>query len=439
MRSWQLIRQALENLRRSRLRALLTTLGVTIASGSIVCMVGFVLGMQEQVETPIRKLGLLNNIEVRPAAAKKDVAKDATSPPAPLNPLLDDAALRQLEAIEGVDYACPDFRLADVEVVHGDASQRLRAVGLPREMSLISFLDELFQAGSFFSMSDQPEVILSDKTARQLGFATADEAVGQTVQIVAAGLTTVSDDAFAFQQSRVDVRITGVIRTMGFGPGIGDNALVLPVDVMRNLPGIMAEPQLQRLRAQQAGTAGSYSRVTVRAENADQVPRIEAAIRQLGFETQAMVTQIKEMRTFFIFLKLLLASVGTVALVVAGLGILNTQLITVMERKPEIGLYKAIGAADEDIRLMFLTEAAVVGLLGGLGGLALARIVASLIQWVASFYLARQGIEIPIVLFRFPLWLLGAAVAYSLVASVISGLYPAGRAARLDPIQALRG
>ncbi len=152
-----------------------------------------------------------------------------------------------------------------------------------------------------------------------------------------------------------------------------------------------------------------------------------------------MMTQMKEMRTFFVFLKLLLASVGTVALVVAGLGILNTQLMTVMERKPEIGLYKAMGASDGDVRLLFLTEACVVGLCGGLGGLLLAGVVAALIQWGAGIYLSSLGVEGPLVFFRFPLWLLFGAVAYSMLASVVSGLYPAGRAARLDPIQALRG
>ncbi len=438
MRSWQLIRQSLENMRRSRLRPADrfgrdhrqrvhrlhggVCAGHARASGDSHPQTG----SAEQYRSPSR------SGEQRTSGGH-ECAGSRASPP------LDDAALRQLEAIDGVDYACPDFRLAEVEVTHGTASQRLRAVGLPREMSLISFLDELFQAGGFFTLSDQPEVILSDKTARQLGFTTAEQAVGQTVQIVAAGLTAKSEDEFAFRQTHIEARVTGVIRTPGFTPVLGDNALLLPVDVMRNLPGILAEPQLQRLRAQQAGTPGSYSRVTVRAARAEQVPRIEQEIRQLGFETQAMVTQIKEMRTFFIFLKLLLASVGTVALVVAGLGILNTHLITVMERKSEIGLYKAIGASDQDIRLMFLTEAAVVGLLGGLGGLLLARVVAALIQWVANVYLARQEIEIPMLLFRFPLWLLSAAVAYSVVASVISGLYPAGRAARLDPIQALRG
>jgi putative ABC transport system permease protein len=138
-------------------------------------------------------------------------------------------------------------------------------------------------------------------------------------------------------------------------------------------------------------------------------------------------------------MEVLLASVGTVGLVVAGLGIMNTLLMTVMERTQEIGICKAIGASDGDIRVLFLTEAAVLGLAGGLGGLALARVVCWILQWGIHQYAAHQGVEGPVEAFRFPAWLLVGAVTYAVAISVLSGFYPASRAARIDPIKALRG
>ena len=110
-----------------------------------------------------------------------------------------------------------------------------------------------------------------------------------------------------------------------------------------------------------------------------------------------------------------------------------------LERYQEIGIYKAIGASDHDVRILFLTEAALVGLAGGLGGLILARLVSWILQWGVNAYAMRQGVTGPLVLFDFPFWLLTGAVLFATLVSILSGLYPASRAARVDPIRALRG
>ena len=94
------------------------------------------------------------------------------------------------------------------------------------------------------------------------------------------------------------------------------------------------------------------------------------AIEDQGFETHTVLSQLEDMRVAFLFIESLLTAVGSVALVIAGLGIANTLLMTVLERYEEIGLYKAIGATDGDVRLMFIAEAAVLGLVGSLAGLA---------------------------------------------------------------------
>jgi putative ABC transport system permease protein len=144
------------------------------------------------------------------------------------------------------------------------------------------------------------------------------------------------------------------------------------------------------------------------------------------------------MRKAFILMDLVLTAVATVALVVAGLGIINTQLMAVLERFREIGIYKALGASDGDVRLLFLAEAALVGLLGGTGGLVLGRVVSWIIEIVVNRLAQGEGIDEPIMAFAFPFRLLGGAVLFAVLVSLISGVYPAARAARVDPIRALR-
>ena len=131
-------------------------------------------------------------------------------------------------------------------------------------------------------------------------------------------------------------------------------------------------------------------------------------------------------------------AVGSVALVVAGLGIVNTLLMSVLERYREIGTYKALGASDGDVRVLFLAEAGLVGLLGGLGGLALGRVVSWLLEVIVNGIARSKGIDEPVMVFAFPWQLLAGAVLFALAVSVAGGVYPASRAARVDPIRALR-
>src|SRR4030095_16490399 len=107
------------------------------------------------------------------------------------------------------------------------------------------------------------------------------------------------------------------------------------------------------------------------------------------------------------------------------------------ERTREIGIMKAIGASDEDVRRIFLIEASVIGILGGFMGIALGWIVGRVINFGANVYIRSQGGTAG-TLFSLPVWLIASAIAFSIIVSLIAGSYPASRAAKLDPIQALR-
>jgi putative ABC transport system permease protein len=166
---------------------------------------------------------------------------------------------------------------------------------------------------------------------------------------------------------------------------------------------------------------------------------VEDRVRTLGYATSTLLDQARQFRTAFLLLDVLLAAVGAVALVVAGLGIVNTLLMAVLERTAEIGTYKALGATTGDVRVLFLFEAALVGVLGGVAGLALGRVVSFGIGIGVNRVARGRGIEQDIAVFAFPWWLLAGALAFAILASLVSGAYPASRASRVDPIRALRG
>lgn len=461
MRAWWITLLALGGLRRRPLRVLLTVLGVTIAAGSLYSMVGFALGLQRQAEAPFEKLDLLKNIEVSVHSNSGDDAPyNPTAPdgveveheqePTPeialdVEPeeklVLDDALLAKIQEMPEVAAAYPQFRLGRVQVRYEEKEQRCMAVGAPRELGIVGAGLDLLVAGQFFDLSpDKVQVLISESMVKSLGLDSPEDALGKVITLEASGLAPRKGDekAFEFQTQELSATIVGVYEPPQ--PAIGPlaNTLVLPVDVMKDIPGVafgLRGPG----RMGPDGPPEGYSRAIVRVKHTNDLLHVVDRLKEMGLRCQTAVDRLDELRTFFVFLDVLLAAVGTVALVVAALGIINTLLMAVLERYQEIGTYKAVGASDGDVVVLFLTEAVLLGFLGGLGGLALGRVVSYGLEIGINIYARGQGVEAPMVFFNFPSWLSLATVAFATLMAILAGVWPALRAARIDPIRALRG
>jgi len=111
--------------------------------------------------------------------------------------------------------------------------------------------------------------------------------------------------------------------------------------------------------------------------------------------------------------------------------------MAILERRREIGVLKALGAADRDVRHLFFAEAGVMGLVGGIFGVLLGWGIGQAIQLATAVYLKRQGMNSPNI-WSVPPWLVFGAIGFAVLVSLASGIYPASRAARLDPVEALR-
>lgn len=451
MRAWMIVRLALGGLRRTRLRVALTSLGVAIGCGALVSMLGFALGFQAQAEAPFEQLDLLNTIEVKPkragdyknwrgphghgASEDVDLAREEEDGP-PLN----DEAIGRMAALDGVALAYPDLRTVGLKVAYRGKEVRATAMGVPRQMPLSGSMETMIIAGEFFSLGSQPEAIFSTSLAKQLGFDPPTSAIGSIVTLRASGLSHKEGTEFDLEKREFSVRVVGVYAIPYPVPRLARRSiLVLPVEFMKDIPGIRLDSVLESVRTGGSEAEAGYRRCTVRLKDPSHLASVEEQIQAMGFRTYAMLNRLERMRAFFVFVDVLLAAVGTVALVVAGLGIVNTLVMSVLERYQEIGIYKAIGASDGDLLVLFLAEAGILGLLGGLGGLLLGRVVSWILEIAVNAYAQSQGVTIHVDIFAFPGWLMVGAVAFSVVVSVLAGVYPAMRAARVDPIQALRG
>jgi putative ABC transport system permease protein len=175
----------------------------------------------------------------------------------------------------------------------------------------------------------------------------------------------------------------------------------------------------------------------VRVNSAGKVEQVQEAIKKLGLRTYSVLDASKSLRRFFAIFDMFLGIFGSLALAVASLAIVNTLVMAVLERRREIGVMKALGAGDGDVKKLFFAEAGAMGIVGGALGVGLGWLIGRAINFGTTLYLRRQNLP-PENVWLVPWWLIGFAIAFAVAVSLIAALYPASRAAKLDPIQALR-
>ncbi|HLL73301.1 MAG TPA: FtsX-like permease family protein [Pyrinomonadaceae bacterium] len=181
-----------------------------------------------------------------------------------------------------------------------------------------------------------------------------------------------------------------------------------------------------------------YQMAVVRVSDPDVLPGVQKRLNELGFSSFSIVDQLKELRTVFLILNSALGLLGGISLLVASFGIANTMIMSILERTREIGIMKAIGAEDREIKLIFFVEAGLIGLAGGvLGSLAAWAIDAVANRVAYKFILQPRGVAY-VDFFALPPYLWLGAILFAVVVAILAALYPAARAARIDPVKALR-
>jgi putative ABC transport system permease protein len=183
--------------------------------------------------------------------------------------------------------------------------------------------------------------------------------------------------------------------------------------------------------------AKNYSQVKVELNNKSQVPILRAQIENLGLKTQYVGDTVGQISEVFGVFKIILATFGLVALLVAVLGMFNTLTISLLERTREIALMKILGMRKKDINRLFLVEAILFGLIGGLAGLISGLAFGRLANQILNYFAIQAGGS-PTSIFYYPLWFMFLMFVFSLLVGLLTGLYPAKRAAKLDALDVLR-
>ena len=451
MKAGDLAELALRNLREAVLRNSLTTLGVAVGVASLVAMLSLGVGLQELATRRLSNSGLFDTVIVMPRRNLQEVRRISTTPAPSKEPrALDDEARKELERLPNVVEVYPQIRFP-TEVRYNGVPYSTIVAGVPESARGNGAYDGI--QGNFFSGPNADEAILQIELAKDLA-AQPSTLIGKDLVVryaerQALAPQSPSGDAgegdsngsgaggFSIVPREKRLRIVGIIETepaAGFG-GFGSGRLLIPLEVASAL----RVAQVNDLRDAVRATDGKprYASLTVRAKSPSRVEAIETAIKGMGFGTFSLLDATRNLRLFFTIFDLLLAIFGSLALAVATLGIINTLVMAILERRREIGILKALGAADRDVKQLFFVEAGVMGLLGGTLGAGLGWMIGRAITIGTNLYLKRQGLPGAHV-FSVPWWLVLGAIAFAVIVSLAAGLYPATRAARLNPVEALR-
>ena len=455
MRISDYIEQSCSNLWKMKLRTFLTTFGVVIGIGALVAMFAFGKGMQKNVTDTFGDLGLMNYISVYPRSGNNrspTIPNDPDSPGYiapeenndPQARLLDDDFVQQLIAVEGVESAFPEIRFPAMVRFKDDEEFNI-VQALPADVCKSGFIK--LREGSFYDSDNEDSLLISDSLIQRLGIEDFKSAVGQQIEISTIAfdfslenfpniLSFLQGEGLPFASKNYKFTIAGVIERMGMsGPVPMRSDILIPTgtsEKMKKIPITNIADIFQNMRETQG-----YSMVGVKLKDPQYVDSVKKWIEDSGFRTFALIDQLEEIKTVFIFMDVFLFAVAMIAITVASLGIINTLVMSILERYKEIGIMKAVGASNSDVKKIFLFEAGLIGFWGGVFGLILGWIAGMIINLVANIALTRQGAPY-MSYFRFPLWLCLGAIIFSILISLAAGIYPTIRAARVDPIVALR-
>ncbi|HPH96473.1 MAG TPA: ABC transporter permease [Anaerolineaceae bacterium] len=445
MRLIDLIKLIFENLNRRKGRVVLTAIGVVIGTAAVVILVSLAIGLQQNATNQFGSIADLTQISVWPGMDEGGggggnmvvIAGGGGGGQTPQMKLLTPDKLKEFEAMPGVVAVIPrEYMQANAFINYNKLETYANIVGMgTSDMSffgykLASGTWEL-KKGTAIIGGEMVKSFYDPKLRPGQEPPPPPELQDQEVKLTLIKYTTDANG------NGVEVKKTMRIKIVGVTAETNNEAGYTMYMSLDDITAINEWVQGKRINYNKTG----YSMVTVKVDDREHVLDVSDQITQMGFQANSAESYVQSIDSFFVVLQVIFGGVGAVALLVAAIGIANTMTMAIMERTREIGLMKAVGATNRDVLSIFLGEASGIGFIGGLGGVIIGWGGGQIINVLASAYLAGQATQggPPTTLSIYtPTWLPIFAILFATLVGLLSGLYPALRAATLVPITALK-
>ncbi len=432
MKTRDLIRLILQNLNRLRFRAAFSAVGVIIGTTAVVVLIALGMGLyQSSMQSVALSVGSMNEITVLPGAVLRAFGGSTGAGPSNeevINPAFLEEMRRRPDVLavtprETVSSSALTMRQLYLFVTPmGVDPSAIRGMGWTVQKGVLSL-----GRGTALLGAKTLDSFVDPRRREAVSFQPED-LIGQSLT-----LTVIRTSDEGKRESRsIRLRIAGVLAERG---GQDDYMLFLPLSEAESLNEWVSGQPINRTRE-------GYSQASIVPRSSSESLTIESELLARGFYAMSARTMMQALNLIFVMIQAVLGGVGGIALLVAGVGIANTLTMAIYERTREIGLMKALGASNRAVMFIFLGEAGAIGFLGGLGGVLIGLLLSGVANILYGLYLQSQGVtsasSASTSITSIPLWLPILAILFATVVGVLSGLYPAQRAARLEPVVALK-
>ena len=405
----------LQSTGRRPLRTAITAAGVAIGIGVMSMILSLAAGLQQQVVDTVTSNTQLQAVEISGPLPGGQ--------PRPLN----SDALDTLKTMSDVQLAWGQTIVGGTLGPDGARNPAPNAVvGLPPQASH-SPRPDILAAGRLPDSDTEKQVVLTVDQARKFGWSPAD-AIGKQVRFT--GLYPGPPGAGGAAATKPQQLLLTVVGVANGAPG-GDPSWAL-------LPYETANVFTVNMRSTNSWTRDPYVGITLMADSLSHVTLVRDEAQQAGYSATTNEDQLRAFAERLNYVELALAGLAVIALAVAALGIANTMFSAVLERTREIGVFKALGSRARDMALIFVAESGLIGIAGGIAGVLVSALLAKVGNDLIDRIAQSQGSEGGLRLFELNPLIGLAAVVVAIAISALSGLLPAVRASRLDPVQAIR-
>lgn len=391
-----IFRMAFGNLKRNRMRTFLTVSGVVVGIGAIVFLVSLGFGLQALLVSKVANLDALTVLTVRPGN------KEDTN--------ITEETVKKFQAFGEVTEVSPTLSYP-AQITEKESSSETVVYGVtPKYFGLE---DIKIDYGNKFSSDNANEVIISVASLKILNLTDPSVVIGKELKFRIIQL----DESGNFKKGSENDNLT--LKVVGMTVDDKIKYAYVPLEIVKKLDG------------------AQYSSVKVKVAQRAQVTSVRKAIESMGFPTTSVKDTVDQIDQAFIIIRSVLGGFGMIALLVAAIGIFNTMTISLLERTHEIGIMKAVGGRNKDIARMFTSEAAIIGLMGGVLGVTAGWLLGLGINSLVNFIALSVGGEANAI-FSYPLDFIALVIGFSFFVSTFAGIWPARRASKLNPLEALR-
>lgn len=450
MKVLDLLKLSISNLKRRKLRTVLTVLGVMIGTASVVTMLSLGIGLDELNKESIAQSGSLKAIDVSvPYTRQNDTSKKS-------EPLyIKDETIKSFSRLEHVEGVSPVLSTSVIvmqgpymlrEQIYGVGDDymdeiQLESGHLPKDKKKLEFVYGNFVIRDFFNQKKpsesfydtnklpnvdyyKPMFVIFDTDSFEKANAGGENAPKPPKKYIIETAGVVKGGASMDEYDNYNNYSYGIYCNI-------DALKVMLKKIYKNRP-IPDQPTTKKGKPLKYLV---YDSAKVYVDDMKNVMAVQKQITEMGYQAESQMEWIEQSKASTNMIQMVLGGIGAVSLFVASIGIANTMMMSIYERTKEIGIMKVLGCDMNRIRDMFLIESGAIGLIGGLTGVIFSFIISIVIN-ALGVAASVSGVEGDIS--RIPLWLVVSAIIFAVIIGMLAGFFPSLRAMKLSPLTALR-